>query len=134
MILDVAVTAVDGQSRTSDDAADRPLNACYDQKMAKYHRLADQNGLFHFVPAVFSHTGQIHESIKRLITEQICHKLMFSEGEVTQSRLKSTMRWWTKCVSVSYNTINTCTEAVITPSVSLQLQGQINSRCSCSNI
>ena len=26
MILDVAVTAVDGQSRTSDDVADRPLN------------------------------------------------------------------------------------------------------------
>ena len=52
---------------TSDDAVDRPLNARYDQKLAKYHRLADQNG-FHFVPAVFSHTGQIHESIKRLIT------------------------------------------------------------------
>ena len=35
--LDVAVTAVDGQSRKSDDAADRPLNARYDQRMAKYH-------------------------------------------------------------------------------------------------
>ena len=34
VILDVAVTAVDGQSRTSDDAADRPLNARYDQKLA----------------------------------------------------------------------------------------------------
>ena len=44
------------------------------------HRLADQNG-FHFVPAVFSHTGQIHMSIKRLITEQIRHKLTLSEGE-----------------------------------------------------
>ena len=43
---------------TSDDAVDRPLNARYDQKLAKYHRLADQNG-FHFVPAVFSHTGQM---------------------------------------------------------------------------
>jgi len=56
---------IDGQSRTSDDAADRPLNVRYDQKLAKYHRLADQNG-FHFVPAVFSYTSQIHESIKRL--------------------------------------------------------------------
>ena len=52
VILDVAVTAIDGQSRTSDDVADRPLNVRYDQKMAKYHRLADQSG-FHFVPAVF---------------------------------------------------------------------------------
>ena len=48
--------------------------------MAKYHRLADQNG-FHFVPA-----GQIHESIKRLITEQIRHKLTLSEGEAKQSK------------------------------------------------
>ena len=72
MILDVAVTAVDGQSRTSDDAADRPLNACYHQKMAKYHGLADRSG-FHFVPAVFSHTGQFHESTKRLIAGQIRH-------------------------------------------------------------
>ncbi len=99
MILDVAVTAIDGQSRTSDDVADRPLNVRYDQKMAKYHRLADQSG-FHFVPAVFSHTGQIHKSIKRLIAEQIRNKLAFSEGVVKQSRVRSTMRWWTKCISM----------------------------------
>lgn len=41
MISDVAVTAVDGQSRTSDDAADRPPNARYEQEMTKYHRSAD---------------------------------------------------------------------------------------------
>ena len=98
VILDVAVTAVDGQSRANDDAADRSLNARYEQKMAKHHRLANQNG-FHLTPTVFSHTGQIHESIKRLITEQIYHRLMLSEGEAKQSRVKSTIRWWTKCVS-----------------------------------
>ena len=64
MILDVAVTTVDSQSRTSDDVADRPLNVRHDKKMAKYHRLADQSG-FHFVPAVFSHTGQIHQALDR---------------------------------------------------------------------
>ena len=32
--LDVAVTAVDGQPRASDDAADRPLHVRHDQKMA----------------------------------------------------------------------------------------------------
>ena len=61
--------------------------------MAKYHRLADQNG-FHFVLAVFSHTGQIHKSIKRLITGQIRHNLTLSEGEAKQ------LRWWTKCISM----------------------------------
>ena len=67
--------------------------------MAEYHRLADQNG-FHFVPAAFSHTGQTHKSIKRLIAEQIRHKLTLSEGEAKQSRVRSTMRWWTKCISM----------------------------------
>ena len=67
--------------------------------MAKYHRLADQSG-FHFVPAVFSHTGQIHKSIKRLIAEQIRNKPVFSEGVVKQSRVRSTMRWWAKCISM----------------------------------
>ena len=99
MIVDVAVTAIDGQSRTSDDVADRPLNVRHDQKMAKYHRLADQSG-FQFVPAVFSHTGQMHKSIKRLIVEQIRRALAFSEGVVKQSRVRSTMRWWTKCISM----------------------------------
>ena len=99
MTLDVAVTAVDGQSRTSDDAVDRPLNARYDQKMAKYHGLADRNG-FHFAPAVFSHTGQFHESVERLIAGQIRHKLILSEGHAKQSKVWSTMRWWTKCVSM----------------------------------
>ena len=57
--LDVDVTGIDGQSITSDEATDRPLNVRYEQKMTKYHRVADENG-FQFVPAVFSHTGQIH--------------------------------------------------------------------------
>ena len=66
MISDVAVTAVDGQSRTSDEATDRLLNIRYEQKMAKYHRVAYENG-FQFASTVFSHTGQIHQSTKRLI-------------------------------------------------------------------
>ena len=35
-----------------------------------------------------------------MITEQIRRKLILSEGEAKQSRVKSTMRWWTKCVSM----------------------------------
>ena len=43
VIIDVAVTGVDGQSRASDGAAERPLQVRYDQKMAKYGRVAEQN-------------------------------------------------------------------------------------------
>ena len=40
MIIDVAVTGIDGQSRSSDEATERPLQTRYDQKMAKYGRIA----------------------------------------------------------------------------------------------
>ena len=62
--IDVAVTGVDGISRTSDEAAKRPLQARYDQEMAKYGgRVVEQNYL-RFIPAVFSHTGQIYGEFK----------------------------------------------------------------------
>ena len=35
-----------------------------------------------------------------MITEQIRHKLKLSEGEAKQSRVRSAMRWWTKCISM----------------------------------
>ena len=46
------------------------MQARYDQKIAKYSRVAEQNNL-RFIPAVFSHTGQIHGEFKILIKEQI---------------------------------------------------------------
>ena len=70
MIIDVAVTGVDGQSRSSDEATERPLQIRYDQKMAKYGRATEQSNL-RFVPAVFSHTGQIHGEFKTFVKEQI---------------------------------------------------------------
>ena len=58
MILDAAVTAVNGQSRTSDELTDRSLDVRYEQKMTKNHTVADEN-VFQVVSAVFSHTGQM---------------------------------------------------------------------------
>ena len=52
----MALTGIDGQSRTSDEVVERPLQVRYDQKMAKYGHLAQQRDL-RFIPAVFSHTG-----------------------------------------------------------------------------
>ena len=60
VIIGVALTRVDGQSRTSDEAIERPLQARRDQKTAKYGQAAERSGL-RFTPAIFSHTGQIHE-------------------------------------------------------------------------
>ena len=60
------MTGVDGQSKTSDEAAERPLQVRYDQKMTKYGRVTERNNL-RFIPAVFSHDGQIHGDFKALV-------------------------------------------------------------------
>ena len=57
IIIDVAVTGVDGQSRTCDEAVDRPLQVRFDQKIAKYGRIAEQNNLT-FIPAVLLYKKQ----------------------------------------------------------------------------
>ena len=84
-----------GQSRTSDEAVERPLQVRYDQKMAKYGQVAAQKEL-RLIPAVFSHTGQIHEEFKTFAKEQIRAKF---EGQVKSSKVKSHMHWWVKCIS-----------------------------------
>ena len=42
--------------------------------------------------AVISLTGQVHDSIKRLIKERIHHKLILFEGEAKHSKVKSIMK------------------------------------------
>jgi hypothetical protein len=99
VIIDVAVTGVNGQSRTTDEATERPLQTRFDQKMAKYGRVAEQNNL-RFIPAVFSHAGQIHGAFKAFVKEQITQKLVAFEGDPKPSKVRSMMRWWSKCISV----------------------------------
>ena len=78
IIWGVAITGVDGQSRTSDDLPKLPLQVRSDQKIAKYGRIVDENTI-QFVPAIFSYTGQIYAVYKCLIKEQIRQKLKYSE-------------------------------------------------------
>ena len=93
------MTGVDGQSRVSDEATERPLQTRYDQKMAKHGRVAEQNNL-RFIPAVFSHTGQTHDELKTLFKEQIKQKLIDFEGEAKASKDRSVMRL-SKCISMA---------------------------------
>ena len=44
LLLEV-LCSISIQSRTSDEAAERPLQVRYEQKMAKYGRVAEQNNL-----------------------------------------------------------------------------------------
>ena len=68
--------------------------------MAKYGSVAEQNNL-RFVPAVFFHTGQIHGEFKALVKEQIRHKLIAFEGEAKRSKIRSVMKWWSRCISMA---------------------------------
>ena len=67
---------------------------------AKYGRVAEQNNL-RFIPAVFSHAGQIHAEFKGLVREQIRHKLIDFEGEAKSSKIRAGMKWWSRCISVA---------------------------------
>ena len=68
--------------------------------MIKYGRVAEQNNL-RLIPAVFSHTGQIHDDFKALVREQIRYKLIEVEGEPKSSKIRAVMKWWTRCISMA---------------------------------
>ena len=46
-------------------------------------------------------TGQIHGEFKALIKEQIRQKLIAFEGEAKSSKIRSVMKWWSKCISMA---------------------------------
>ena len=52
------------------------------------------------IPAVFSHTGQIHTAFKDLIREQIRQKIVAFENQAKPSKIKSVFKWWSKCISM----------------------------------
>ena len=86
VIMDVAVTGLDGQSRPTEDHPNRHLQARYDQKMAKYGYITEQNR-FQLIPAIFSHTRQIHDAFKDFLREQIRYKILAFEGYAKSSNI-----------------------------------------------
>ena len=94
-------------------------HSMFDEKTQKYVQVTLRNSC-KFVPAVFYHTGQMHHGIMALIRPQIDyhklattakpmliiitnnnrHKLIPLEDEAKQSKIKSTMKWWSKCISM----------------------------------
>ena len=57
---------------------------------------------FQLIPAVFSHTGQIHTAFKDLIREQIRQKIVAFENQAKASKINSVFKWWSKskCISM----------------------------------
>ena len=70
IIIDVAVTGIDGSTRTNNNKPDQVVIARRKQKIQKYGPIADANGL-RLCPAAFSTTGEMDVIIKNLFLEQI---------------------------------------------------------------
>jgi len=102
VILDVAVTGVTGSSRLSDEDVEQPLRIRFHQKKAKYGHIARANGLT-FIPAIFSHTGQIHDTIKGWLFNQIKMKMELDDPQVHNGKIQSTMRYWMTDLSAVIN-------------------------------
>ena len=85
VIMDVAVTGLDGQSRPTEDHPNRHLQVRYDQKVAKYGHVAEQNR-FQFIPAIFFHTGKLTLLSKICLGSRLVVRLLLLK--VMPSRLK----------------------------------------------
>ena len=83
----------------SEESPDRHLQVRYDQKIAKYGNLANTSD-FQLIPAVFSHTGQIHTVFKDFIGEQVRQKFVHFENQAKPSKINSVFKWWSKCISM----------------------------------
>ena len=68
----------------------------------RYDHIARANGLT-FIPAIFSHTGQIHDTIKGWMFNQIKMKMELDDPQVQNGKIQSTMRYWTTDLSAVIN-------------------------------
>ena len=87
---------------TRNEDTDQPLRLRFNQKKAKYGHIARANGLS-FIPAIFSHTGQIHEAIMGLMLNQIKMKMELIDPQVQNGKNQSVMRYWVRQLSAVIN-------------------------------
>jgi len=102
IIIDVAVTGIDGSTRTNNNKPDQVVIARRKQKIRKYGPIADANGL-RFCPAAFPTTGEMDVIIKNLFLEQIRLKLQLVDGEVKKSKVQKIMKHCVRHISAAIN-------------------------------
>ena len=102
IIIDVAVTGIDGTTRTNDDKPEQPVVVRRKQKKQKYGRTAKLNG-FAFFAATFSYAGEMDVVIKNLFLQQIKFKLQLVDGEVKKSKVRAIMKHCVRHISAAIN-------------------------------
>ena len=74
------------------------LQRCLERVLMIYFSFSRSG--FQLIPAVFSHTGQIHTVFKDFIREQIRQKFVDFENQAKPSKINSVFKWWSKCISM----------------------------------
>ena len=92
IIIDVAVTGIDGTARTNNNKPSQPIIARRKQKTRKYGPIADAN-----------HLRQMDVIIKNLFLEQIRLKLQLVDGEVKKSKVQKIMKHCVRHISAAIN-------------------------------
>ena len=98
----MALTATDGQTRTSHHDACRPLRIRYEQKLEKYSNAAQTLG-YRLIPCGFSYADQIHHVIEGFVHEQIRLKLQIADGQEDSTKLKVIVKHWSQQMSAAIN-------------------------------
>ena len=65
-------------------------------------QVAQDNGYI-FIPAIFSHTGQIHKEVMDLMFKQIKGKLELDDEQVQNSKIMGMHNLWVKQISCVIN-------------------------------
>ena len=86
MLIEVVLTATDGQTITSHHDTYCPLRIRWEQNLQKYSNAAQTLG-YRLVPCIFSYAGQIHYVIEGFVREQIRLKLQIADGQEDSTKL-----------------------------------------------
>ena len=102
IIVDAAVVGFNGSTRTHNNKPQQVVISREKQKISKYGTVATANGLV-FLAAVCSTTGEMGESIKNLLLQQIRLKLQLVDGEVKKSKVQKIMKHCVSHISAAIN-------------------------------
>ena len=133
IIIDVAVTGIDGTTRKNDDKPKQPIVTRRKQKIGKYGRTAERNGLAFFA-AIFSYNGEMDVVIKNLLLQQIKYKLQLVDGEVKKSKVRAIMKLCARHISAAINrsaSRNIFLKATKMVNLALHTQQNFSSSTSC---
>ena len=102
VVLDAAVVGFNGATRTNNNKPQQVITHRESQKISKYGTVAADNGVV-FLAAVCSTTGEMGESIKNLLLQQIRLKLQLVDGEVKKSKVQKIMKHCVSHISAAIN-------------------------------